>query len=443
MIAEEYLLNPKRFITEILGYQVQPFHAKIFRHIRIKDKTIDLAPRGFGKSTIGDIAYCIWRITQDRNIRILVVSNTQRQAEAFIREIKSQLVQNIKLTSLFGTFIGEFKKWTESEIIVTGKTSMHKESTITGLGASGQVISKHFDLIIGDDIVDFENARTELQREKLRSWFYSSLLPTLEPNGELHIVGTRYHPLDLYQTLIDSKSYDVQIQRAIQEDGTSLWPEKFSIDTLNQKKEESGSLIFNCQYQNDVELLKKGNIFLYDWIQWYDLIPPKLRVFQGVDLAISQSETADYFVICTIGMDTANNIYVLDMYRNRLSFDQQIIMIKKKAEEWSPIRIGIEINQYQRALAQELIRTTQLPIKQLVTVKDKVSRMQRRSAEFENGRVYLKKSMHIFLEELVMFPDAKHDDCPDAYDMSRQVSDESMFIQRIPDFGSSVGVIGY
>ncbi len=434
------LRTPRRFIEDVLGYHVAPHHARIFRHVRMHDRTIDLAPRGFGKSTIGDVAYCIWRIVQDRNIRILVVSNTQRQAEAFIREIKSQMIGNEKLISMYGEFIGEFKKWTESEVIVNGRKSVQKESTLTGLGASGQVISKHFDIIIGDDIVDFENARTELQREKLIEWYYSSLMPTLEPNGEIHLIGTRYHPFDLYQTLIDYGGYSIQVQQAIT-DGKSLWPDKFSLELLEQKRQESGSLIFNMQYQNNAELARQGHIFKYTWMQWYDVIPINLRIFQGVDLAISMAETADYFVICTIGMDAENKIYVLDMVRSRLSFKEQMEMIKKKGKEWSPIRIGIESNTYQKVLGQELIRTTDLPIRQITTLKDKVTRAQRRSAEFENGKVFLKKDMHIFVDELVLFPDSSHDDTFDAYDFARQVSkDEIKYVP--PQFGSGIGYGG-
>ena len=416
------LMKPKEFIESILGYTVAPHHTSIFRHQILNDITLNLAPRGFGKSTIGDISYCIWRICQDRDIRILIVSNTQRQAEAFIREIKTQFETNEKLNSFYGGFL-DTKKWTESELTVAGRKSVKKEATLTALGASGAVISKHFDIIIADDIIDFENARTQLQRQKLKDWYYSSLLPTLEPGGELHILGTRYHPLDMYQDLMDTKEYSIQIQCAIQKDGLSLWEEKFSIEELLRKKGEAGSIIFNMQYQNDIELAKQGHIFRYEWLQWYDEIPRDLKIYQGVDLAISDKETADYFVICTIGLAADNNIYILDMSRARLSFKAQIELIKKKAEEWQPIRIGIETNQYQKALAQELIRTTQAPIKELMTEKDKVSRAQRRSAEFENGRVFLRKDMHLFIDELVLFPDAVHDDMVDAYDFARTVSE--------------------
>lgn len=429
MQKARYFLDPALFIKEVLGYQVEPCHQAILQHITTAKKTLDLAPRGFGKSTVGDIGYCLWKIVQDRNIRILVVSNTQSQAEAFLREMKYHLTSNSLLTGMYGQFKSD--KWTESELIVTERTISAKEATVTALGASGAVISKHFDLIIADDVVDFESARTELQRKRLSEWYRTSLLPCLEPHGELRVLGTRYHPLDLYQGVIDSGQYAVQIQSAISPDNKSLWAEKFTIQFLRDKQAELGSIIFDMQYMNDISLARQGKIFRYDWFSFYSpesLTPQvtgqmKMKIYQGVDLAISKSETADYFVIMTIGITQYKDIYILDMFRDRISFNQQIEIIKRKAEQWQPISIGIESNAYQAALPQSLISTTHLPIKELVTVKDKVTRGQKRSALFENRKVYMKKDMTIMMDELCLFPDAAHDDTFDAFDLAVTVAD--------------------
>jgi len=71
------LLDPAYFAKNILNYEVEPHHQRILNHITGTKKTLDLSPRGFDKSTIGDISFCLWRIAQNRNIRILIVSNTQ------------------------------------------------------------------------------------------------------------------------------------------------------------------------------------------------------------------------------------------------------------------------------------------------------------------------------------------------------------------------------
>ena len=434
------MLNPAHLIKNVLGYDCRPLHEAILTNISNNRITLDLAPRGMGKSTIGDVSYCISKIVQDRNIRILIVSNTQRQAEAFIREIKNHLQGNEKLINLFGSFDEDnSQKWSESELTVSGRTSPKKESTLTALGASGSVISKHFDIIIADDICDFENCRTELQRKKLSEWYRTALLPTLEPGaGELHILGTRYNPGDLYQDMINSGLYQVQVQSAIN-DNVSLWPEKFTLEDLLLKKSELGSLIFNLQYQNDITLAKQGHIFRYEWMQFYDMAPPGLKIFQGVDLAIAQTETSDYFVLMTVGYDQGPGIYyILDIYRERISFNQQQSVIKLKAEQWQPLSIGIESNAYQKALGNELIRTTSLPIKQLMTIKDKVSRAQRRSALFENGKIRIRRDMTALIDELCLFPDAAHDDLFDALDFALSTHDMmSMQPPKIPTFGPS------
>ena len=75
-------------------------------------------------------------------------------------------------------------------------------------------------------VVDEENARTEVQREKTKTWYYKTLVPCLEPHGRLFMVGTRYHYLDLYGHLIRNELAEKhQIVRAIEEDGATPWPE--------------------------------------------------------------------------------------------------------------------------------------------------------------------------------------------------------------------------
>ena len=217
--------------------------------------------------------------------------------------------------------------------------------------------------------------------------------------------------------------------RALQPDGSSLWPDMFPADLLEQIKAEMGSIIFNLQYQNDVELAKQGNIFKYEWIQFYspEDLPAGLKVFMGVDLAISQKETADYFAVCTIGLDPDNNIYVLDVYRGRHTFQQQVEIIKTKNQLWQPLRIGVESNAYQQALAQ-VLKTEMLPVSEIKTTKDKVTRAQLTSALFENKKVFLKPTMNDFIEELLLFPDSEHDDQFDAFDFAVQISRSGAYI---------------
>jgi len=202
-VAVNRALSDIRFFTErVLRYQLTAFHEKWFLFQLDNKETLILAPRGHGKSTVCTISFALWRVIQNPDIRILIVSNTASQAESFLREIRTQLTQNEVLTCLFGWAPAGSPRWSQTEIIVSERRRIAKEATVTALGVGGPVISKHYDTIILDDIIDEENARTEQQREKMQVWFYKSLLPCLEPDGEIHILGTRYHPYDLYNQLL-------------------------------------------------------------------------------------------------------------------------------------------------------------------------------------------------------------------------------------------------
>lgn len=431
---------------------LQPLHASIIHSVSDNQASMDLAPRGHGKSTIGDVDFCITKVLRNPDIRIMIGSKTQTQASAFLKEIRTHFEQNVNLIRIFG----DWKKsrdnvWNDKEFTVNRRTVIKKEATVSALGASGAVVSKHFDIIIGDDLVGFENARTEAQRKVLKEWFYSSLYPTLEPDGEIHILGTRYSPMDLYEDLIKSKNYKVNVQQAITvKDGQeySLWESKFSLEKLRSIREEAGLIIFNMQYQNNTELAK-GKIFKYKYFKHfeeydidYDLnrvrvkvldsqgvpywIP--VRIYMGADLAISEDETSnnDYFVLTVIGVDKNKNVYVLDYLKERLTFNAQLNAILDYGKNKFPMveRIGVETVQYQKSLAQEIRRLSLLPVVNIQTSKDKVTRAMRRSALFENGKVWFRIGMDDLEECLLLFPEVDHDDLFDGLDFALTVADQ-------------------
>ena len=446
--------------TYITKRSVQDLHKSIISNISSNKSTLDLAPRGFGKSTVGDVDYCITRILRDPNIRIMIGSKTQTQAQAFLKEIRTHFEQNEDLLRIFGDWkTSKDNVWSDREFTVNKRTIIKKEATVTALGASGAVISKHFDIIIGDDLVGLENARTERQRANLKEWFYSSLFPTLEPDGEIHILGTRYNPLDLYEDLIKSRDYVVNIQQAIKTVNgkkVSLWEDKFSLERLEAILKQSGKIIFNMQYQNDTELAK-GSIFKAKYFKYYEEYKldydfqtakiriknaegvdqwKKVRVYMGADLAISEEENSknDYFVLMMIGVDEDRNVYVLEYVKERLTFNSQLNTTISYGRDKYPMveRIGVETNQYQKALAQELRRLSLLPVININTSKDKVTRAMRRSANFENGKVFFREGMDDLEECLLLFPEVDHDDLFDALDHAMTVSDRGNEI-RIPE----------
>lgn len=145
--------------------------------------------------------------------------------------------------------------------------------------------------------------------------------------------------------------------------------------------------------------------------------PVGLKLYQGVDLAISMKENADYTAIVTLGVEEASGrVWIVDAERRRVGFREALAFIKEKAARWRPESIAIEAVQYQAAVVEELLRSTDLPVCQVRPDKDKLTRAQGLITRYENGLVWHAETLpKYFIDELLAFgPDASHDDLVDA-----------------------------
>ena len=411
--------SPILFSKYILQFEVKDFHKEWLNFITNNKYTLLLAPRGSGKSTINTVAFPLWKTIIERKTRVLIVSNTATQAESFGRAIKNYY-ESDNIERIFGDIKGV--PWSPLEMRLQGHGN-DKESNITVLGVGGAVLGRHFDLIILDDIADEENMATPLQREKIKIWYRKTLLPSLEPNGELKAVATRFHSDDIYNTFMSDPSFKTKIYDAENYKGKLLWPERLSKEFLAARKSQMGSVLFSMQYKNQIRD-EETSIFKEMWFKYYDKLPDDLDFYQGVDLAIS--EKGDYFVICTVGKDPKSGFYYLaDIFYGHYSLSGQFEHIIGKAENYHPIKIAVESNSYQKVVSDELKRNTALPIRALTQFKDKVTRARQLSVLFENGSILFPRKAQWIRElrsELLGFPRGKHDDFVDSLEMATRIS---------------------
>lgn len=423
--------------TEVLNYQVQSFHLAMLKYQFEHPDNLQLAFRGAGKSTVCTVTKTIHLLLKNPDLRILIVSKTSGASESFLKEIKAQFEDNDLLTEIFGAYYDPrlVRKWDNSAIEVLPRRIKSKEASVTTLGVFSQVVGKHYDIIISDDLVDEENSRTQHQRDKMRTWYYQSLDPTLEPpdnkvehRGEHHRLGTRYHYDDLYGHLITNElRKHHNIIAALDDRGRSPWPEKYSPKWFLKKKKKSGIIIFNAQYQCDTKAME-GEIFQYDWCQMLEPenVPANLQIFMGIDLAITEKENGDKFAICVIGMDKTKKRYVLDHVDKHLRFGAQTREIIRMYEKWNPIRCCIEINAYQQAQYQNLKDDydSDIRLKPVTQIKDKITRAWKLEPLFEDGKMFFVKggNMHLLIEQLVLFPNYRYKDLFDALDLAVKAS---------------------
>lgn len=145
--------------------------------------------------------------------------------------------------------------------------------------------------------------------------------------------------------------------------------------------------------------------------------PEGIKLYQGVDLAISMKENADYTAIVTVGVDeVTGRVWIVDAERRRVGFRGALDFIREKAMRWKPVDIAVEVVQYQAAAVEELLRSTDLPVRKVRPDKDKLTRAQSLITRYENLVVWHSTDLPPdFTNELLSFgPDCEHDDFVDA-----------------------------
>lgn len=418
--------SPHLFAKEIFGLRMSPPHIKMMDHIAAEDNlsALLLCQRGLGKSLILQ-AYITWYILRDPNKRVILVSSTDSKSRTFMRAIKMTL-ESEKVKDIWGDVIG--KVWTDHEITLAGCTEIHAEPTLQCLGSnSGSCTGRHCDLLVVDDACDFHSTRSELQRDRLRDWYLTSLMPVLLAGGRCISAGTRYHFMDLYNLLITKLNYSTLILPPIQPDGTPQcsWLQPLE-DELSDKgsvtkvglrtiRKNLGSVIYALQYENDVSLLMGGNIVNIDWIQHYSKLPPLKTTVITCDPAISKKDGADSTAIIIGGRAHDGNIYIKDYVNAHMSFRETIEKLKILVSIHNPDEVRIEQVSFSEAFITELRR--EIPntlIKGIKPVGDKESRLREVTPIMENMLLWFSYKQTEVVDQLLLFPDGDHDDLCDA-----------------------------
>ena len=467
MIREECLADPvvlARFVSALAEpeFVFADCHAEWMRLMTDpwpegeQAKRMLLAPRTHGKSTIANLCATVWDLLQDPNVRILICSETDNQAKAFVAHLR-KVLEHPLFVAVFGDQRGG--NWSQSHgLTVAGRTTVHKEPTVMAMSVGAALPSFHFDRITLDDPIDDDDVRTEGGRAAAKRWYLQTLEPTLVRDGMLRVIGTRWHFYDLYHTLMKEAGYLCRRYQAILEwsEREDLWGEwaalRSSMDPGAESSEADAFLarhreemfegtevllpdvwnyaalmlkkmasteVFLRQFQNEPRLGDGQEVFKQEDFRFYaDQDRPRredyLFMVGFYDLAISLKETADYFAGVQLGVMPDGRMYVVDYIQRRLTFPQQEAVIIERHGRWREDIIGIESVQYQEALSQSLKASTTLPVSSESANKSKYTRALRIQGQVENHKLFLNRRHAPVLMELCEFPFGEHDDLFDA-----------------------------
>lgn len=433
-----------------------------------KNYQLTLLPRDHMKSAL--IAYRVaWEITKNPAIRVLYISSTSKLAikqAKFIKDILTSKIYSRYWPGMVHPDESKREKWSETEFSVDHpirKAEAIRDPTVFTAGLTSNIVGMHCDLAVMDDIVVDDNAYSEEGRDKVKSQY--SLLASIEgADAREWVVGTRYHPSDLYFNLLsmEVEHYDKDtgelisteslyevFERQVEDvgDGTGeyLWPKQqrydgkwfgFDQSVLARKKAQYlDPTKFRAQYYNDPNDPSEAPISNFQYYEQRFLVQrngnwfyrdARLNVFAAVDFAFSLSKRADYTCITVVGVDSEHNYYVLELDRfktDKISdYFKHILFLYQK---WGFRKLRAEVTIAQEVIVKDIKNNYIKPNGLSLVVEDfrptryMGSKEERVNAilqpKYQNGQIwhYLGGNCQTLEEELKL-KKPPHDDVKDS-----------------------------
>jgi hypothetical protein len=386
------------------GYMYGRVHQEIFswlqeynlfgQSVTTTTNKLIMLPRGHLKSHMV-ATWAAWIITRHPEVTILYLSATAELAETQLYAIKNIIGSTI-YQRYFPEYIhpqeGKREKWSATKLSidhVRRKIEGIRDATVATAGLTTNTTGWHADIIIPDDLVVPENAYTEDGRIQVSR--KSSQFTSIRNAGGFTLsCGTRYHPKDVYSEWKDQvyDIYDEEGQKvdvrpiweikeyAVESEGIFIWPrvvrkdgKAFGFDRqvlAKIKAEYNDRVQYYAQYYNDPNdptseriasskfqyynprlLKKEGSRWFYNG--------KKLNVYASVDFAFSLSRAADFTAIVVIGVDSDNDIYILDI--DRFKSDKTIEYfehLKALHAKWNFHKLRAEVTVAQKVIVNDI-----------------------------------------------------------------------------------------
>lgn len=326
-------------------------------------------------------------IGTDPTIRSAIVANSGAQAAKTLSSIRRHVETNKKVQEVFPDLKPsphEGDSW-HSMALTVNRPTISKDPTVQAVGVQGSVLGSRLDLIVVDDLLDFENTRTAAARKKTIDWFDSTVLSRLTDHGRVWVIGTPWHPDDLLHVLSERPGWFYQRYSAVlnPRDPTAewraLWPEQFNVPRLRSISAGMTPINFARSYLCEARSEAAGR-FQEEWINaclalgkglTFRQTPPTgsngahYPCYTGVDLALGKNNKSDLSSMFTIAIDEASRRIVCDIQSGRWKAPEIISRMKWAHEHFNSVMI-VEDNGAQAFLLQWAVEAG-IPVKPFTT----------------------------------------------------------------------------
>lgn len=368
----EYVMKDER---SGLPITLAPMHRAWIRVLNENNRrTLIWSSVRSGKTTLLTIANAAWRLGRNPNLRIMIASNVLGIASKILGLISSLITENEDYRRVFPHIKPALNaSWTSTEITVRRRPGI-KDPSVRAVGAGVSIVSARVDYLICDDILDMDNTHTEASRDLIKTWFELIATGRLEDDASVLLVGTAYHPKDLYHVLAENDPTIRAVRFPIlNRKGESNWPERWSPEVIERTKIEMQPVNFarNCLCRARAD---ESAEFKQAWIdaalnrgrgmtmiRSLREIPRGTHIFVGVDLAASKKHRSDQTIFFTFAQDDTGARRLLNIEAGKWDFPEIRARFISHGERYDP-DFAIETNAAQSYVFQQLRATTKLRV---------------------------------------------------------------------------------
>lgn len=395
------------------------------------DRLLVTIPPRHLKSFVMSVCLPAWWLGRDPSKKVIVASYASSLAEQHARVFR-RLVNSDWYEELFPNF-GFAEDANRVAFMQTttggGFQAVGRRGGVTGFGSN---------LLILDDVLNAEEARSEIERENAIEFFTGSIRTRFDDQRESKVIiiqqrlherdlagyaselGTFFH-LNLPAISEQSRTFDLGLGETHRwENGELLDPVRHPQSVLDALRIEMGPIRFNSQYlQNPI--LPGGNIIRWEWFEEYDRPYERddyLFVVQSWDTAYSSEDGSCFSVCLTFGF-RENKWDLIDIWRRQVDFPDLRAAALRLRRKYRADCVLVEAAASGRSLRQEMAKEDNSSCRWIAITPNgsKEERAWAQSAKLASGflRIPAEASwLPDFRHEVIGFPNAHYDDQVDA-----------------------------
>lgn len=355
-----------------------------------------MTPRGHLKTSYFGVAYIVNLILNNPEVRILYRMSSAANAEKTLSAVTEILLGSEGMRHFFPDRIltpNDRTTTINAKMIKVKRKGTYREGTVEARGIDSKITGGHYNVQIFDDLIDENMIDSDLQQDVAINRMMRSEPLFVDPSKDIEIViGTRW-PGRFYRWLIDDSGIkneywssvigcyvDERYREFVQaigkesllDDGSPIWPEHFSMDTLasihrklgdnfihqylNLEVEEGHSR-FNREDFQHYKLTPDGCVVTYPGGKTYTCPLSELYITMTIDPATGEHDRTDQSAITVCGFDRKTGIvFVLDVWQSRCLPNILIDQIIDMAQRWQPHVVAPEDVSFQKTLKHFLVQ---------------------------------------------------------------------------------------